>query len=125
MAILDIFDDDNKDSKKANNLNDEYHQRNAPGNQPDPSAKRNIGLGGDTERNDQKDKLENLHIGGNEITGYGANDPASKESDTQGPGFEMEGSYDAMDGSANGLRMNDQPLDSKETNSEEADYNRL
>ncbi|ALJ01038.1 hypothetical protein [Rufibacter tibetensis] len=125
MGILDIFKDDKEDSKSANNVNDDYHQRNAPGNHPDPSAKRNIGLNGETERNDQKDKLENLHIGGNELTGYGANDPDSKESDTQGPGFEYEGSYDAMDGSANGVRMNDQPLDSDTTNSEEADYNRL
>ncbi|WP_210465245.1 hypothetical protein [Rufibacter roseolus] len=128
MAISDIFNGDDKDKDKANtanNINDEYHQRNAPGNHPDPSAKRNINVNGDTERNDQKDKLENLHIGGNELTGYGANDHEEKESISQGPGFEYEGSYDAMDGSANGLRMHDQPLDSSEADSEETDYNRL
>ncbi|MFB9864775.1 hypothetical protein EFA69_14355 [Rufibacter immobilis] len=118
-------DEEQLGSKSTGNINDDYHQRNAPGNSPDPSAKRNIGLGGDTERNDQKDRLENLHIGGNEITGYGANDPNSKESDTQGPGFEYEGSYQAMGGSADGVRMHDQPLDSKDTDEEETDYNRL
>jgi hypothetical protein len=127
MAILDIFNSDDKDKDESNtkNIHDDYNDRNTMGNTPDPSAKRNIGPNGDLQRNDQKDKLENLHIGGNELTGYGANNPDSKESDTQGPGFEMEGSYDAMDGTANGLRMNDQPLDSKETNSDQADYNRL
>ncbi|WP_207434414.1 hypothetical protein [Sabulibacter ruber] len=123
MATKDDKDLSGKNTTK--NINEDYSERNSMGNSPDPSAKRNIGLGGDTQRNSQKDKLENLHIGGNEITGYGANDHSETESISQGPGFEYEGSYEPMDGSANGVRMHDQPLGSKDTEDEETDYNRL
>ncbi|GAB2539082.1 hypothetical protein [Rufibacter soli] len=101
---------------KPNSVNDDYHQRNAPGNKPDPSAKRNIGLGGETERNDQKDRLENLHIQGNEVTGYGDNHPDSNESSNQGPGFASEGSHQGVSGEGgNGIRSSEQPLGAKET----------
>jgi hypothetical protein len=109
-----IKDENENSSDNVKNINSDYNQRMAPGNSPDPSAKRNIGLGGDTQRDDQKDKLENLHIGGNEITGYGANDREDTEAISQGPGFEFEGSYDEMDGSVNGIRNGDQPLGSDE-----------
>lgn len=123
MAIRD--EDNHAADSRPSSVNDETHQRNAPGNHPDPSAKRNTGLNGETERNDQKDKLENLHIGGNEITGYGANDTTEKEAFAQGPGFEYEGSSQEMDGSVNGVRRKDQPLGSDGTEPSENDYNRI
>ncbi|QHL86717.1 hypothetical protein GU926_04400 [Nibribacter ruber] len=105
-----IHDEENTGPDKLKNVNNENHQRNAPGNHPDPSAKRNVGLNGDLERNDQKDNLENLHITGNETTGMGHLDRDSREATSQGPGFEVEGSDTAMDSDTNGIRMNDQPF---------------
>ncbi|MBG8553685.1 hypothetical protein [Hymenobacter guriensis] len=60
----------------------------------DPSAQRNIGANGYDQRNNQKDQLENLHIGGNETTPQGGNDhgTASVSEQNQGPGFAVEGS---------------------------------
>ncbi len=110
---------------KPKNVNDDYNQRVAPGNHPDPSAKRNIGKDGALERSGQKDKLENLHIGGNETTGYGANDRTETESFAQGPGFEFEGSDTAMDDSVNGIRSQDQPLGSSNTEENDADPGRI
>ncbi|RDC62850.1 hypothetical protein [Adhaeribacter pallidiroseus] len=125
MALAE--EDKQTTPNKPKTVNSDYHQDQANGNQPDPSAYRNVGPNGETERNDQKDSLSNLHIGGNETTGYGANDPESKESIAQGPGFEFEGSYDEMDGQTNGIRANDQPFGSKETKPEESDsdYSRI
>ena len=113
MAIRE--EDQQNTPDRPNNIYDKDKQEQTNGNRPDPSAKRNIGLNGDTERKGQKDKLENLHIGGNETTGDGANDPEDIESFAQGPGFEFDGSYDEMDGSVNGIRSSDQPLDSDTT----------
>jgi len=112
---------------KAGNIYDKDYREQTNGNQPDPSAKRNIGRNGETERSGQMDKLENLHIGGNETTGYGANSPDSVESIAQGPGFEYEGSYEEGDGSVNGIRTNDQPLgsDTTEPNENESGYERI
>jgi len=127
MSILDsIFGEDEQASSKTPKSTKEkdFHEQTND-NHPDPSAKRNVGLNGKTERNDQKDQLENLHIGGNEVSGYGANDPDSKESISQGPGFEFEGSYDEMNGTNNGLRTQDQPLDSDQKEGNEADYSRI
>src|SRR5687768_7970079 len=59
---------------------------------PDPTAKRNIGLNGESQRNDQKDELNNLVIQGNEVTGYGANNSEEGEETKSGPGFGAEGS---------------------------------
>lgn len=95
------------------------------GNKPDPSAKRNVGYGGDLERSDQKDSLENLHIRGNETTGYGANNPNSHEEFAQGPGFEYEGSDTGMDDDVNGIRSRPQPLGSKDTEPNESDHSRI
>ena len=60
----------------------------------DPSAARNTGANGYTQRNDQKDQLENLHIGGSESTPQGGNDHTTAGEQAQGPGFEVEGSYE-------------------------------
>ncbi|UOQ70570.1 hypothetical protein [Hymenobacter cellulosilyticus] len=60
----------------------------------DPSAHRNMGANGYTQRSDQKDQLENLHIGGDDLTPHGANDHSGPGEQSQGPGFESEGSYE-------------------------------
>ena len=51
----------------------------------DPSAQRNIGANGYTQRSDQKDQLENLHIGGSETSPQGGNDHTSVGEQAQGP----------------------------------------
>lgn len=60
----------------------------------DPTAARNVGANGYTQRSNQKDQLENLHIGGSETTPQGGNDHTSAGEQAQGPGFEVEGSYE-------------------------------
>lgn len=60
----------------------------------DPSAARNTGANGYTQRNNQKDQLENLHIGGSETSPQGGNDHSSAGEQAQGPGFEAEGSIE-------------------------------
>lgn len=106
------------------NVNSDFNERMTMGNNPDPSAKRNMGPDGTTERAGQKDKLKNLHIGGNETTGYGANDPKSVESFAQGPGFEAEGSDTGMDDDVAGIRRGDQPLGEDKERPDDADYSR-
>lgn len=71
----------------------------------DPSAARYTGAHGYTQRNDQKDKLENLHIGGSDIAPQGGNTNRTNEQQ-QGPGFEAEGSVE-LD---HKLRTRDQPF---------------
>ncbi|GAB3811270.1 hypothetical protein [Pontibacter rugosus] len=110
--------------ERDDKINNEYDKRVSMGNKPDPSAKRNIGPDGMTERPGQMDTLENKHIGGNETTGYGANDPDSKESYAQGPGFEFEGSDTGMDDSVAGIRTGDQPLGEDEEKPNNADHSR-
>lgn len=106
------------------NVNSDFNKRMTMNNHPDPSAKRNVGPGGQLERPGQKDKLENLHIKGNETTGYGANDPKSTDYLAQGPGFEFEGSDTAMDDDLNGIRSKEQPLGEKRTNPDGSDHSR-
>ena len=60
----------------------------------DPSAARNTGANGYTQRNNQKDQLDNLHIGGSETSPQGGNDHTNAGEQAQGPGFEVEGSYE-------------------------------
>lgn len=61
---------------------------------PAPTSARNIGANGYDQRNNQKDQLENLHIGGSESTPQGGNDHSNAGEQAQGPGFEVEGSYE-------------------------------
>ena len=61
---------------------------------PAPTSARNIGANGYDQRNNQKDQLENLHIGGSETSPQGGNDHASAGEQAQGPGFEAEGSIE-------------------------------
>ncbi|MBD2717006.1 hypothetical protein KBK19_18315 [Microvirga sp. STR05] len=60
----------------------------------DASAHRNQGAGGYTQRSDQKDQLENLHIGGSETEPQGGNEHHAAGEQAQGPGFESEGSIE-------------------------------
>lgn len=60
----------------------------------DPSAHRNQGPGGYTQRSGQKDQLENLHIGGSDIEPSGGNDHVNDPGKQQGPGYEAEGTYE-------------------------------
>ena len=59
---------------------------------------------GYTQRSDQKDQLENLHIGGSETTPQGATPREQSDVLAQGPGLEKEGS----DVLGNETRMTDQ-----------------
>ena len=72
----------------------------------DASAARNTGANAYTQRGDQKDQLENLHIGGSETTPQGGTDHATANEQAQGPGFTAEGSYEL----GTGIRMHDQRL---------------
>ncbi|WP_210515081.1 hypothetical protein [Hymenobacter terricola] len=60
----------------------------------DPTAARNTGANGYTQRDNQKDQLDNLHIGGSETSPQGGNDHDNVGEQAQGPGFEAEGSYE-------------------------------
>lgn len=74
----------------------------------DPTAYRNAGARGYSQRNDAKNQLDNLHIGGSESTPQGGNDHATDSSKQQGGGFEVEGSYE-LDHEQN-LRTQEQPF---------------
>ena len=54
----------------------------------DPSAQRNVGAGGYTQRADQKDQLENLHYPGRRGRAPGRQRPPDTAQPTTGPGFE-------------------------------------
>ena len=75
----------------------------------DPSAARYTGANGYTQRSNQKDQLENLHIGGSETEPQGGNDHTSAGEQAQGPGFEAEGSVE-LD---HNLRTRDQEFGEK------------
>jgi hypothetical protein len=109
---------------QPNNINSDFNKRVSMGNHPDPSAKRNIGPDGETERRGQKDKLKNLKIEGNEVTGYGGNNSKSTEEFAQGPGFEYEGSDTGMDGDVAGVRRGDQPFGEDKEKPNDEDYGR-
>ena len=73
----------------------EYHQDQSNNKSSgDPSAARYIGANGYTQRNNQKDQLDNLHIGGSELSPQGGNDHHNAGEQAQGPGFEVEGSVE-------------------------------
>ena len=110
---------------RPKNVNEDHRKSQSNDNKPDPSAKRNVGYGGALERGDQKDSLENLHIQGNETTGYGANNPDSTEEFAQGPGFEYEGSDTAMGDDVNGIRSRPQALGDDDTEPSDSDQSRI
>ncbi|AIZ63766.1 hypothetical protein PK28_08820 [Hymenobacter sp. DG25B] len=70
----------------------------------DPSARRHVGARGYTQRSDQKDQLENLHIGGDDTHPGGANEHVKEGENAAGPGFQKEGSVDM----GNAIRTQDQ-----------------
>ena len=75
----------------------------------DPSAARNTGANGYTQRDNQKDQLQNLHIGGSETSPQGGNQHTNAGEQAQGPGFEAEGSIE-LD---HNLRTRDQAFGEK------------
>jgi hypothetical protein len=75
----------------------------------DASAHRNVGANGYTQRSDQKDQLQNLHIGGSETEPQGGNNHSTAGEQAQGPGFTQEGSYE-IDEQGEGIRMHEQKL---------------
>ncbi|GAB3824977.1 hypothetical protein [Hymenobacter jeollabukensis] len=76
----------------------------------DPTAYRNAGARGYTQREGEKNQLKNLHIGGSETSPQGANDHVTDQSKRQGSGFEAEGSFE-LDHEQN-LRTREQPFGS-------------
>ncbi|TVT42967.1 hypothetical protein FNT36_02420 [Hymenobacter setariae] len=76
-------------------------------NSDDASAHRNMGANGYTQRSDQKDQLQNLHIGGSETEPQGGNNHDTAGEQAQGPGFTQEGSYE-LDEQGEGIRMHEQ-----------------
>ena len=75
----------------------------------DASAARNTGANGYTQRSDQKDQLENLHIGGGEGQPMGGSNHDTAGEQAQGPGFTEEGSYELGEG----IRSQDQEFGAK------------
>ncbi|MVN75550.1 hypothetical protein GO988_04350 [Hymenobacter sp. HMF4947] len=76
-------------------------------NSDDASAHRNMGANGYTQNSEQKDQLQNLHIGGGEGEPQGGNNHSDSDPG-QGPGFAVEGSYEL----GPGIRMHEQELGS-------------
>jgi hypothetical protein len=72
----------------------------------DATAHRSVGANVYTQRNDQKDQLQNLHINGSETEPQGGNNHTTAGEQAQGPGFTEEGSYEL----GAGIRMHDQKL---------------
>ena len=83
----------------------EYDENQSNGkDSSDPSAKRNVGANGYDQRSNQKDQLENLHIGGDETHPQGGNNHDTIGENAQGPGYTAEGSYEM----GNSIRTQDQ-----------------
>jgi hypothetical protein len=76
----------------------------------DPTAARYTGARGYTQRDNQKDQLENLHIHGDDTHPGGGTNHSDPNEQSQGPGFETEGSVDL----SNGVRSQDQDFGDKE-----------
>jgi hypothetical protein len=70
----------------------------------DATAHRSVGANSYTQRNNQKDQLQNLHIGGDETHPQGGNNNTTAGEQAQGPGFTEEGSFEL----GAGIRMHDQ-----------------
>lgn len=87
----------------------QYDLEQANGTLGDPTARRQIGANGYTQRTGQKDQLENLRIGGDEATPQGGNDHQTPGENAAGPGFEAEGTYDM----GNPIRSRDQEFGAK------------
>jgi hypothetical protein len=83
-------------------------------NSDDASAHRNVGANGYTQRSDQKDQLQNLHIGGDDTHPQGGNNHDTAGEQAQGPGFTQEGSYE-IDEQGEGIRMHEQKFGEAQT----------
>lgn len=99
----------------------EFKQQMSNGKEAsDPSAQRNMSPNGYTQRTDQKDQLENLHIGGSETQPQGATSRDHADVLAQGPGLEKEGS----DVLGNETRTTDQEFGADEPNAPAPDGGR-
>ncbi|OON70199.1 hypothetical protein [Hymenobacter sp. CRA2] len=78
----------------------------------DPTAYRNAGARGYSRPAGEGNSLENLHIGGSDTEPYGANNHVDDPGKQQGPGREVEGSYE-LDHEQS-LRTREQPFGAKE-----------
>lgn len=87
----------------------DYQKAEANGTLGDASARRNIGANGLLQRSNQKDQLENLHIGGSDHTPQGGHDHETPNEQAAGPGFETEGSVDL----SNPIRSREQEFGAK------------
>ncbi|TPG63593.1 hypothetical protein [Hymenobacter nivis] len=104
MILDSLFgDDDQKDPQPDRDIpqneqqqkEKEYKADQSNGKEEnDASAARYTGAHGYTQRSDQKDQLENLHIGGSERTPQGGTEHTAANEQQQGPGFGVEGSYE-------------------------------
>jgi hypothetical protein len=112
MAIDKEDNAENRIPKNEQLENERNYKKNESNDKKgdDASAHRNIGANGYTQRSDQKDQLENLHIGGSDTTPYGANDHYNAGEQAQGPGFTEEGSNEM----GNSIRTRDQEFGEKE-----------
>jgi hypothetical protein len=112
MAIDKEDNAENRIPKNEQLENERDYKKNESNDKKgdDASAHRNIGANGYTQRTDQKDQLENLHIGGSDTTPYGANDHYNDGEQAQGPGFTKEGSNEM----GNSIRTRDQEFGEKE-----------
>jgi hypothetical protein len=88
----DDQNDQNNPQSDRDTPQDEQQQKEKEVN--DASAARYTGAHGYTQRSDQKDQLENLHIGGGEGETMGGTEHNGANEQQQGPGFEVEGSYE-------------------------------
>lgn len=89
LASRDIAKNEQQEKEK------DYKKDQSNGKESnDPSAARYTGAHGYTQRDDQKDQLDNLHIGGSEATPQGGTDHQTAGEQQQGPGFKDEGSYE-------------------------------
>ena len=105
---------ENKNFPKNEQLEkDKEYQQDQSNNKAsnDPSAARYTGANGYTERDNQKDQLKNLHISGGEGQVQGGSEHTSAGEQAQGPGFEVEGSYE-LDHAGN-LRTREQQFGDK------------
>lgn len=89
----DITENQNFPKNEELEKQKEYQQDQSNGKvSNDPTAARNVGASGYTQRSDQKDQLGNLHISGSETRPQGGNNHTTAGEQAQGPGFEAEGS---------------------------------
>jgi hypothetical protein len=106
----DIIDNNNIPRNEQLEKEKEYRQDQSNNKaSSDPTSARHTGAHGYTQRDNQKDQLANLHIGGDDTHPGGGNNHHDAGEQAQGPGFATEGSVDLSDG----IRSRDQEFGEK------------